>query len=61
MKPPSMTTHEDAAFAGALVALELFDSSPGAPKYELLNKLITIILYAIESSHVPQTFEPSAN
>lgn len=55
------TTPEDAAYAGALVALELFESGADAPKYEMLNKLITIILYAIEASREPQRFEPSAN
>ncbi len=61
-----MSIDHDAALAGAMLIMELFDSSPGAPKYELLAQLQFIILHAIEDAerlhaegkHAP---EPSRN
>ena len=38
----------DAALAGALLILELFDTSPGAAKHELLGQLVVIITEAID-------------
>jgi hypothetical protein len=38
----------DCALAAALVICELFDSSPGQPKHELLAKAIFSILHAMD-------------
>jgi len=56
----------DAALAAALVVLEIFDSSPGAPKPELLKQTTVVIIEAINEyerrakAH-PHSPEPSRN
>lgn len=58
--------NHDAALAAGLLVLELFDTSPGAPKHDLLSQVVFIIGHAIqeaerlrsETRHAP---EPSVN
>ena len=58
--------NQDAAIASGLLILELVDSSPGAPKHELLSQIVFIVTQALEEAerlrslvrHAP---EPSIN
>ena len=45
--PVTHSIEYDAALAAGLLTLELFDENPGAPKYELLSKVIAIVLGSI--------------
>lgn len=61
-----MTINHDAALAGAMLILELFDSSPGAPKYEMLAQVQFVILHALEeaqrlNAEGKHAAEPSVN
>ncbi len=61
-----MNNNQDAAIASGLLIMELFDSSPGAPKYELLSQVVFIINHALEEAErlrfeARRAPEPSVN
>ena len=53
----------DHALAAALLILETFDTSPGAPKHELLSLVVFIVLEAMKAyeAESPREIQPSRN